>query len=157
MKQEQVNHPLHYNMHPEGIECIDVIRHYTCDIANAMKYLWRAGLKPEMGKKDIEKEIEDLNKALWYIQDYYRNGVRFGIPMDKEEVGDIVFEVTGSYVEHILAGYTKAIAIALSNLLGVGIIFQGEVRHVTNWRENLLTATQTIMARIDNLEESKEE
>ena len=33
MKQEQVNHPKHYNSHPAGIECIDIIRHYTCDIA----------------------------------------------------------------------------------------------------------------------------
>ena len=36
---EHVNHPKHYNQHPAGIECIDIIRHYTCDIANALKYL----------------------------------------------------------------------------------------------------------------------
>ena len=65
-----VNHPKHYNSHPNGIECIDIIRHYVCDIANAIKYLWRAGLKPEMGMEDAEKEIEDLKKALWYIEDY---------------------------------------------------------------------------------------
>ena len=67
---EHVNHPKHYNSHPNGIECIDIIRHYVCDIANAIKYLWRAGLKPEMGKENAEKEIEDLKKALWYIEDY---------------------------------------------------------------------------------------
>ena len=73
MKTEQVNHPKHYNSHPNGIECIYIIRHYTCDIANAIKYLWRAGLKPDMGKEDAEKEIEDLKKALWYINDYVLN------------------------------------------------------------------------------------
>ena len=57
MAKEYVNHPAHYNQHPAGIECIDIIRHYTCDIANAIKYLWRAGLKPEMGKQDAEKKI----------------------------------------------------------------------------------------------------
>ena len=97
---EQVNHPAHYNSHPNGIECIDIIRHYTCDIANAIKYLWRAGLKPKWDKAaiereksdagigyserelarlkvkdDAEKEIEDLKKAIFYIEDYQRNGV----------------------------------------------------------------------------------
>ena len=62
-----VQNPQHYNAHPAGIECIEVIRHYTCDIANAQKYLWRAGLKPEQGISDRDKEIEDLEKSLFYI------------------------------------------------------------------------------------------
>jgi hypothetical protein len=61
VKKETVNHPEHYNSHPKGIECIDVIEdipHFN--IANAIKYLWRAGLK-------TEDPLEDLEKALWYI------------------------------------------------------------------------------------------
>ena len=61
---EHVNHPKHYNSHPNGIECIDIIRHYVCDIANAIKYLWRAGLKAEMGMENAEKEIEDLKSRI---------------------------------------------------------------------------------------------
>lgn len=64
-----VNHPLHYNQHPSGIECIEIARHYCFSIGNAIKYLWRAGLKQEIGKSDITKEIEDLEKAKWYIDD----------------------------------------------------------------------------------------
>lgn len=64
-----VNHPLHYNQHPSGIECIEIARHYCFPIGNAIKYLWRAGLKQEVGKSDVTKEIEDLEKAKWYIQD----------------------------------------------------------------------------------------
>ena len=64
-----VNHPLHYTSHPSGIECITIARHYCFAIGNAIKYLWRAGLKKDMGKSDREKEIEDLEKAKWYIQD----------------------------------------------------------------------------------------
>lgn len=64
-----VNHPLHYTSHPSGIECIEIARHYCFAIGNAIKYLWRAGLKKDMGKSDREKEIEDLEKAKWYIQD----------------------------------------------------------------------------------------
>jgi hypothetical protein len=57
-----VDHPRHYNAHPAGIECIDVIEHFPCNVANAMKYLWRVGLK------EGADEIEDLRKAAWYVQ-----------------------------------------------------------------------------------------
>ena len=66
---EKVNHPKHYNSHPSGIECIEIARHYCFSIGNAFKYLWRAGLKKDNGLKDIDKEIEDLEKAIWYIKD----------------------------------------------------------------------------------------
>lgn len=64
-----VEHPKHYNSHPSGIECIDIVRHYCFDIGNAIKYLWRCGLKKEEGMTDKEKEVEDLQKAAWYIND----------------------------------------------------------------------------------------
>ena len=64
-----VNHPKHYNSHPSGIECILIARWYDFDIGNALKYLWRHGLKHEEGKEDIDKAIEDLEKAKWYIED----------------------------------------------------------------------------------------
>lgn len=66
---DSVNHPSYYTSHPSGIECIDITRHYCFSIGNAIKYLWRAGLKKEMGLEDVEKEIEDLWKAIWYIKD----------------------------------------------------------------------------------------
>lgn len=60
---DAVNHPKHYNVHPSGIECIDIIRHLTGNLHSAVKYLWRAG------DKDHEGEEKDLRKALWYIED----------------------------------------------------------------------------------------
>ena len=66
---DNVNHPVHYTSHPSGIECIEVVRHYCFSIGNAIKYLWRAGLKSDASLSDKEKEIEDLNKAIWYIND----------------------------------------------------------------------------------------
>ena len=68
-ENNSVDHPLHYTSHPSNIECIEVARHYCFSIGNAIKYLWRAGLKKEMGLEDKEKEIEDLKKAIWYIND----------------------------------------------------------------------------------------
>ena len=54
-----INHPHYYNSHPSGIECITVVEHMNFCIGNAIKYLWRAGLK--------NSSIDDLKKANWYI------------------------------------------------------------------------------------------
>ena len=69
IKVDNVNHPAHYNSHPSGIECIEITRHHNFDIGNAIKYLWWAGLKSEEGMEDADKQVEDLNKAIWYIKD----------------------------------------------------------------------------------------
>lgn len=56
-----VDHLSHYNQHPAGIECIDVVEHYNFNLGNAIKYIWRAGLKSQ-------NTIEDLKKAEWYVR-----------------------------------------------------------------------------------------
>ena len=66
--KDPINHPEHYTSHPSGIECISIAQYYDFCIGNAIKYLWRAGLKHEEGITDAAKEIEDLHKAIWYIQ-----------------------------------------------------------------------------------------
>jgi hypothetical protein len=63
IKVDQVNHPTHYTSHPSGIEALQVTRHMNFNLGNAMKYIWRAGIKSE------DKHIEDLEKAIFYIQD----------------------------------------------------------------------------------------
>lgn len=60
-RDEAVDHPTHYNMHPSGVECIDIVECFNFNIGSAIKYLWRAGLKSGV---DLQ---EDLRKALWYI------------------------------------------------------------------------------------------
>ena len=66
--KDRIN-PDYYKSHPSGVECINITRHYCFSIGTAIKYLWRAGLKTEEGLQDREKEIEDLRKAIWYIND----------------------------------------------------------------------------------------
>ena len=68
MKKDNINHPSHYTSHPSGIECIEIAEHHDFCIGNAIKYLWRAGLKSEDGISKKEKQIEDLKKAIWYIK-----------------------------------------------------------------------------------------
>lgn len=66
--RDNVNHPTHYTSHPSGVECIQVTEHYNFNVGNAIKYLWRAGLKKEADKEMVEKQVEDLEKAAWYVQ-----------------------------------------------------------------------------------------
>lgn len=60
--------PSHYRQHPAGIECIDVVEPMDLCIGNAIKYLWRCGLKREQGLTEEQKAVEDLRKAIWYIE-----------------------------------------------------------------------------------------
>lgn len=143
---EQVNHPKHYNQHPNGIECIDIIRHYTCDIANAIKYLWRAGLKPEMGKEDAEKEIEDLQKALWYIEDYVKNFNNTAWEVD--HIKRMVKEVTSHSIAQITKGYEENVSEAMKHLLCVGLLTSGAMARARDWSARLDSATRFIQHRI---------
>lgn len=60
---DRINHPKHYTSHPSGVECIEIVEHMSFNLGNAVKYVWRAGLKTEKGAY----LIEDLRKARWYI------------------------------------------------------------------------------------------
>ena len=62
LTDDKVNHPSHYTS--GKIEVIDFIEDQKLDYhrGNAIKYICRAG------KKDKSKEVEDLEKAIWYLQ-----------------------------------------------------------------------------------------
>lgn len=66
---DAVTHPDHYTSDPSGIECIQITRHRNFNIGNAIKYLWRAGLKKDSDRSELDKQIEDLEKAVFYIHD----------------------------------------------------------------------------------------
>ena len=59
---DPVNHPAHYTT--GRIECIDFITDKRLNFCrgNAVKYIVRAGIK------DPATEIEDLEKAIWYLR-----------------------------------------------------------------------------------------
>lgn len=68
---DNVNHPPHYTWLKDkcGIEVIDITRHMDFDLGNAIKYILRSGHKEESSMTNKEKEIEDLKKAIWYLND----------------------------------------------------------------------------------------
>jgi len=57
---DMVNNPRHYQQHPSGIEAIQITEHFNFNCGNAIKYIWRAGLKGNA--------IQDLQKAAWYLE-----------------------------------------------------------------------------------------
>ncbi|MET8702713.1 DUF3310 domain-containing protein [Kitasatospora sp. NPDC004723] len=56
---DAVNHPSHYTWLPNGMEVIEITRHFSFVRGNALKYLLRADFK--------SNTLEDLEKARWYI------------------------------------------------------------------------------------------
>ena len=66
---EQVNHPQHYGGEDNPYEAIKVIEAWDLDfhLGNTVKYISRAG------KKNKEKELEDLKKAMWYLKHHIDN------------------------------------------------------------------------------------
>lgn len=62
--KDKVNHPNHYGGEFNPYEAIKVIEAWNLgfNLGNTIKYISRAGIK------DAEREIEDLEKALWYLQ-----------------------------------------------------------------------------------------
>jgi hypothetical protein len=61
---EQVNHPSHYGGESNLYEAIKVIEAWDLDfhLGNTVKYISRTG------KKEPDKELQDLKKAIWYLQ-----------------------------------------------------------------------------------------
>ena len=69
MSKEQVNHPKHYGGSENVYEAIKVIDAWDLgfSLGNTVKYISRAG------KKNKEKELEDIKKAMWYLQHHIDN------------------------------------------------------------------------------------
>jgi hypothetical protein len=64
--KEMVNHPSHYQFGDDKTyEVVNVCEAWGLDkdayIFNVVKYVARAG------KKDTDKELQDMKKALWYL------------------------------------------------------------------------------------------
>lgn len=68
---DRVNHPSHYTWLKDkcGVEVIDITRHLNFNKGNVIKYTLRSGYKEEEGIDPIDKEIEDLDKAIFYLKD----------------------------------------------------------------------------------------
>jgi len=61
--------PQHYQNRNDNLQVIDVIEQFNLNFhrGNVVKYAIRAGRKDEQGYENLEKAIEDLEKAKWYL------------------------------------------------------------------------------------------
>lgn len=60
IKHDPVEYPAHYTWLPNGIEVIDITENFNFTLGNALKYIMRSGRKGA--------QVEDLRKAVWYLQ-----------------------------------------------------------------------------------------
>ena len=69
MEKEMVKNPSHYGGVDNKYEAIKVIEAWDLDfhLGNTVKYISRAG------KKNPDKELEDLKKAKWYLDHHIKN------------------------------------------------------------------------------------
>lgn len=112
MNNDIINHPAHYTV--GRYETIDGIEHFQLGYhnGNAFKYISRAG------KKSKETEIQDLEKALWYIQrDHdYREGDWVDFDMN-EYLQDLEMDATLALVLRLISGrpqkYMRGVAADL--------------------------------------------
>lgn len=86
---DPVDHPSHYTT--GKIEVVDFIEDQKLDwhLGNALKYIARAG------KKDSSKEVEDLKKAVWYIE---RKIAWLETPKEQPEVKNPSCKICGHYI-----------------------------------------------------------
>lgn len=107
-----INHPAHYTGVTAGIECIDIARHLNFQLGNALKYVWRAGKKGGSAM-----ELEDLKKALWYLQDSIQNGYNDFDKCDHvaEEITQIVTRDEDTLKANVLRNIAAQRVLAAAN------------------------------------------
>ena len=79
MTTDIINHPSHYVDQSIVIEPIDLYEKLPFCLGNALKYVFRAG------HKDGSSELEDLKKALWYLERNQRSPGAVSIEEDNED------------------------------------------------------------------------
>ena len=111
---DNINHPAHYTGVTAEIECIDIARHLNFQLGNAFKYVWRAGKKGGSAM-----ELEDLKKALWYLEDSIRNGYNDFDKCDHiaEEITLLVTRDDDSLKANVLRNIAAQRVIASANFL----------------------------------------
>lgn len=97
MPEQQVEHPDYYNWF--NIECIDVVQHFPFNPGNAIKYIWRAGKKPNSSaindlrkaKYCIELEIKRLENQTQEMYDNLQNGGSFATTINTKDDTKLLF------------------------------------------------------------------
>ena len=84
-----IDHPSHYTQYP--VECIEITRHLPFALGNAVKYVWRCN--------DKGNRLQDLQKAMWYLQDYQKTGSASARSMHRTRWNDVWEKVVSCQFE----------------------------------------------------------
>lgn len=84
---DPVHLPKHYNVHPSGIQCIEITQHMSFNLGNAFKYLFRCD--------DKEKLFQDLDKSLWYVRREFEH---------RNIIGTHLWNI-GAYLKNTVRGF----------------------------------------------------
>ena len=106
---ERVDHPRHYNQHPSNIECIELIEHLPCNLSNAVKYIWRCGIKA------TETPIRDLQSARWYTERESQREYLYDLENEPPRKTDVIWRSLARKV--IMADRDSTLADYLEELL----------------------------------------
>jgi hypothetical protein len=103
-QQEMINHPTHYNLHPSGIECIDISEQMQSNLSKVVEYIWRARFKWDAK--------EDYRKAIWYMEREISRTEKGYIPPA------VYPKLTGEQTRAIVKGFTsKHLRVCVQSLL----------------------------------------
>jgi hypothetical protein len=89
---ERVEHPRHYNQHPSNIETIELIEHLPSNLAAAVKYIWRCGLKV------TETPLRDMRSAMWYTEREARRIDLYELDEEQAQKTDVVWRALARQV-----------------------------------------------------------
>lgn len=109
---ERVAHPRHYNAHVSNIECIELIEHLPTNLGNAVKYLWRCGLKA------TETPLRDLKSARWYTERELQRMRLYELEDEPRPKTDVVWR---ALAHRVIAVETESEGGALGDFL-VGLL-----------------------------------
>lgn len=104
---ERVNNPDHYRAASNSLQVIDIIEMFDLNFhrGNAVKYVLRAGKKEEVGYETYLKEIEDLKKAIWYLN---REIGRTEAKAQMVKLSEIEIDDTSDAGDTMGAGYERS-------------------------------------------------
>lgn len=168
-----VEHPKYYNSHPSGIECVQVIQKRDFNMGCVIKYIWRHGLKKEMGLDLNTKTIEDLSKAIVYLkfeskylQDIIDGKVK-GVEVHKitpfrKFIKSIISYHTKDkdlyYKNLILPTYSGYIALALDTIWDIGLNLESDLLNMDDTQRKIkygITFLESAIVEIERNEKYK--
>lgn len=123
-KNDPVNHPSHYTSY-KGLEIIDLTEQMNFNRGNAVKYIARAGLKNQ------NTEIEDLKKAVWYIN---REIDRIKAVKKLEDLPTEKVKAEGHWMDRMVAPNIRDGAAPPIRLVTVGSNQDGSTYHFCDTR-----------------------